>query len=188
MIERDEVVAFLRLVEINTTEGPFRFILGTDGAFTDSAGHEWIGSTILSGSENTMVIGDTAPRGSLTVRFMQDPSLPDIVAQMKELGADYVARKPVRFFLQRFFDLSEVGAPVEPPVLLFTRQATGLTFNLEGPATRAITLSYEGIGASGNMQRRMVYNTTDHARLIGRENPSLQYIPQAEDTLAPLFG
>ena len=189
MIEpREEVRIVLRLVEITTTEGPFRFILGTDGRFTDTLGREWLGSTILSGSDNEMLIGDTAPRGSLTMTFIQDPSMPDVVAQMKELGLDYIFGLPVRFFMQPLASIEEVGAPTMPPVLRRTRTQTGLSFALEGPAQRSITLTYEGVGATGNHQRRLAYNTADHARLIGRQNPSLQYIPQEVANDVALIG
>ncbi|MCJ8139561.1 hypothetical protein [Falsirhodobacter halotolerans] len=185
---RAEVVAVLPLVEVTTTDGPYRFILGMDGTFTDVANREWLGSSILGGGANEILIGDIAPRGTLSLTFIQDPGLPDTIAQMKALGVDYIYGLPVKFFVQPLASLEEVGRPTLPPILFMTRRQTGLTFNLDGPAQRSITLTYEGVGANGNQQRRQVYNTADHARLIGRANPSLQYIPQEMENDVSLFG
>lgn len=188
MDTRAEVIGVLHLVEINTLDGPFRFMLGLDGEFTDKDGNVWLGSTILGGSERTMMIGDEAPRGSLSMTFIQDPSMPDVVTDVKALGVDYVYGLPVRFFTQPFMSHEEILAPTESPRLMMTRKATGMTFDIDGPARRVITLAYEGVGATGNLQLRRVYNTADHARLIGRANPSLQYIPQAAENDEPMFG
>lgn len=188
METRAEIVGVLHLVEITTLDGPFRFMLGLDGEFIDSSGQRWLGSTILSASERAMMIGDEAPRGSLSMTFIQDPSMADVVTQIKDLGVDYVYGLPVKFWVQPFTSHEEIMAPTSPPRLMLTRKATGITFDIDGPARRTITLAYEGIGANGNHQLRRVYNTADHARLIGRQNPSLQYIPQAAENDVPLFG
>lgn len=189
MIEpRAEVIGILRLAEINTSEGVFRFILGMDGRFVDVNKRVWLGSTLLNVPEIEVLMNDSAPSGSLTFTYLQDPDGPDVVAKMKQLGLAYIYDRPVRFYAQPFHDLSEVGAPVEPPVLLATRLQTGLSFRVDGPAQRSITLTYESIGATGNHQPRLIYNTQDHAALIGRANPSLQYMPQEVENDEPLFG
>lgn len=185
---RAEVLGVLHLVEITTLDGPFRFMLGVDGEFKDTNGRTWLGSTILAAGERTMMVGDEAPRGSLSMTFIQDPSMPDVVTQIKALGVDYVYGLPIKFWVQPFAKHEEAVAPVEAPRLMMTRKATGITFDIEGPARRVITLSYEGVGASGNQQLRRVYNTADHSRLVGAQNPSLQYIPQAAENDEPLFG
>lgn len=185
---RAEVIAVLHLVEVTTTEGPFRFMLGQDGIFTDVNGREWYGSTILSGSDDQMAIGDIAPRGSLNVTWLQDPSMPDVVAELKAKGLAYVYGLPLRFFVQPLASLERAYAPNEPPLHYLTRQQAGLSFAAEGPAQRSITLEYESVGQGRNHQRRMVYNTTDHSRLIGRQNPSLQFLPQEYVMSWPLVG
>ncbi|SMO64102.1 hypothetical protein [Paracoccus laeviglucosivorans] len=185
---RAEVLGIIRLAEVTTAGGVFRFILGLDGRFIDVNGQVWIGSTLLDVPELEMLVGDIAPSGSITITYLQDPDGPDFVGQMKQLGLVYVEGLPVRFYAQPFTDLSQVGAPVEPPELIATRRQTGLTYTVDGPAQRSITLTFETLGASGNHQPRLIYNTEDHAALIGRANPSLQYIPQEIENDEPLFG
>ncbi|MDH2326010.1 hypothetical protein QCN27_03925 [Cereibacter sp. SYSU M97828] len=185
---RAEVLAVLHLVEVTTTEGPFRFMLGQDGIFTDVNGQEWAGSTILSGSDDEFMIGDIAPRGSLTMTWLQDPSMPDVVAELKAKGFAYIYGLSLRFFVQPIASAEEVYAPVAQPVHYLTRQQVGLSFAAEGPSQRSITLDYESVGQGRNHQRRMALNTTDHSRLIGRQNPSLQFMPQEYQNQEPLIG
>lgn len=185
---RAEVLYSLELVAVTTTEGVFRFVLGHDGIFTATDGSVWYGASILSGSDDQMMIGDVAPTGSLSVAWMQDPSMPDISGQMKALGLDYVLGLPIRFYVQPLASLEEVFAPAQPYQLYMTRQASGLPFTAEGPARRSITLSYVSVGQGRNHQRRQVYNTADHSALVGASNPSLQFMAQEYIMKEPLVG
>ena len=45
---RADHVGILDLVEINTTDGPFHFMLGQDGPFTDVNGVEWLNTPDLA--------------------------------------------------------------------------------------------------------------------------------------------
>lgn len=185
---RAEVVAMFTLVEIDTADGTYRFLLGQDGIFTDINGQKWFGSSILSGSDDQMVIGAIAPTGSLTVTWQQDPSMPDVIEKMRALGLAYVYGRKIRFYDQFFASFDEKHAPVTAPQLFMTRVSVGLDFAAEGPARRSITLQYEGTARMRNHQRRMVYNTVDHSRLVGAQNPSLQFLPKEYRNQEPLIG
>src|SRR5690554_3463678 len=97
---RDEVIAVLDLVEIDTMDGTYRFIIGTDGVFRDSNGAEWWGSALASVSGLESGINGVAPEGQIVMSFFQDPTMPDLIAEMKDQGVDYIAGQEIRFFLQ----------------------------------------------------------------------------------------
>lgn len=184
---RAEVVAMFTLVEIDTADGTYRFLLGQDGIFTDVNGQQWFGSSILSGSDDQMVIGAIAPTGSLTVSWHAGPDS-DVIEKMRELGLEYVYGRQIRFYDQYFASFEEMYAPVTPPELFMTRVSVGLDFMADGPARRQISLQYEGTARMRNHQRRMVYNTVDHSRLVGAQNPSLQFLPKEYRNQEPLIG
>ena len=83
---RGATVGGFHLCEIDTPDGPVRFIIGADGAFTDVNGNTWVGSVLGNVSSLGSAIGGEAPEGSLTLSFFQDPRAPDLVAQVKALG------------------------------------------------------------------------------------------------------
>lgn len=185
---RADAVAMLELVSIDTPDGVARYILGRDGKFTDVDGHVWWGSTLVSSPEAEMPINGTAPSGALTLAYFQDPSQPDLIEQIRALGADYITGRPITFWLQVFGDVREFWAPVAAPIRLMTRQMTSLGFAGAGPLERSITLTFESAFAGRNTGRGWVYNTTDHARLVGASNPSLQYMPHDTYQEQPLFA
>lgn len=185
---RGEVVFILDLVNINTVDGDFGFILGADGAFTDVNGKRWIGSTLLQGSDDELAIGGAAPSGSLSLSFFQDPSEPDVIQQMKDLGVAYVEDRPVTFHVQPLRSQAEFYAPVLAPIKVMTRTARRLAFGISGPLERSIVLSYESVFERRRQRRGLVYNTTDHAALTGAANPSLRYMPTTTYQEQKLFG
>lgn len=69
------------LVELDTPDGVFRFLLGTDGIFKDVNGVEWIGSTVLAASSLEASIDGRAPAGELTLTYFQDPEAPNLISQ-----------------------------------------------------------------------------------------------------------
>lgn len=176
---RAESVCKLDLVSIDTPDGLARFVLGGDGIFRDFAGHVWWGSSLIAATDLELSIGGTAPSGSLTLSYSQDTSAgaPGLMAQVRSLGADYVRGRAVTFLVQPLQSIEEFHAPTLAPIPMAVRAASFISFEIDGPQRRAITLGIEGPFSGRNEARGFVYNTADHARLIGSANPSLQFMP-----------
>ena len=182
------IFAALDLCEVNTLDGPARFILGADGVFTDINGNTWVGSQLGAVSSLGAAIGGEAPEGEITLSYFQDPDADDLIAQLIALGVDYVGGQEVRFYVQTFASHAEFYAPVKAPVLWLTRIARKLTFSAGGAQDRSITLSFEAWSENRMAAGRTVLNTKGHAKLIGEENPSLTYIPTTDFQEQKLFG
>lgn len=185
---RDAAVAYLRLVSIDTTDGEFRFILGADGRFVDVNGQEWVGSVLIGGSENADAINGVAPEGALTMSFFQDPNVPDLVAQVRDLGLAYVEGREIKFFLQPILTHAEFSAPTIAPVLRRTRRAVSVTTRSEGVQGRALVLNYEAATIDRRGRRAVMLNSEGHAKLIGAANPSLSLMPTTLEQDERLFG
>jgi hypothetical protein len=185
---RADLVGALELVKINTSTGVVRLMSGIDGRFTDTLGVEWIGSTLLSAERLEMALGGRAPAGQLTFSFFQDPLAPDLISQMRALGADHVRNRPVTFLVQPLLTYADLHQPQVAPIEVAQRRMTSITTTAEGPITRAITLTFEGTFAGRNTARRWTYTTEDHARLVGGPNPSLQFMPKDDFQEEKLFG
>ncbi|MBT9387016.1 hypothetical protein KM176_24460 [Pseudooceanicola sp. CBS1P-1] len=167
----------LRLANLSTPDGDFGFIVGTEGRFTDVTGKAWVGSTLITAGDTEMSLNGTAPSGSVTLSFLQDPDAPDLVAQVRALGPDYVAGRAITFWIQPFTTLEEMYVPVFAPCLYATRVMRKISLTASGAQDRAISLSFEGPFEFRKGARRRIYNTTDHGQLLGAANPSLTYIP-----------
>ena len=183
-----DLVGALELVEIDTPDGAFGFMTNIDGRFTSIDARTWIGSTLISAEALEMALGGRAPAGKLTLSFFQDPLAPDLIAQVRALGADYVRGRPVTFLVQPLLAQSDLHAPQTPPIQLARRTMTSVTLAADGPVTRAITLAFEGPFAGRNTARQFTYTTEDHARLVGGPNPSLQFMPSDTFQEEKLFG
>ncbi|MGI3169980.1 hypothetical protein ACRARG_12545 [Pseudooceanicola sp. C21-150M6] len=185
---RDRLVGFLDLVNINTTDGDFGFIAGTDGVFTDINGKTWYGSTLISVPRLQSAIDGVAPSGSIEMSFIQDPSDVDVVGQIRELGLAYIKDRPISFYLQPIRSMSEFHAPTLPPELHMTRTMRTLTFAGAGAAERSITVGFEPWTEDRRSAKRIAYNTDGHAKLIGSANPSLSFMPTENFEEEKLFG
>lgn len=185
---RAEVIGLLDLVEMDTPDGPARFMPGVDARFVDIAGREWIGSQLISGSAIEWAREGQAPEGELTLSYFQDPDAPDLIQQLRTLGSDYVRGQAVRFYVQPLGSVAEFSAPVYPPVLVATRVARTLTYEIDGDVSRRLTLSIESQLAARRGARGLYYTTEDHSRLVGAANPSLQFMPSESRVEEQLFG
>lgn len=185
---RADVVGMLNLVEIDTPDGPFGFMVGIDGRFVSTDARVWWGSTLISGGDLEMSIGGVAPSGSLTLSFIEDPDAGDLVGEIRALGRDYIADRAVTFYLQPILSMAEFVAPTLAPVPVAVRRATGIGFQAAGPMQRSISLAFEGPFAGRNTARGWKYTTTDHARLTGAANPSLEFAPSDLEQDEKLFG
>ncbi|MDJ0631052.1 MAG: hypothetical protein QNJ44_22530 [Rhodobacter sp.] len=173
---RADVVAVFQLVNINTTDGDFGFLVGTDGRFRDVNGKDWWGSQLIGSGPLETSIGGTAPRGEISLSYFQDPEAGDLISQIKALGNDYVKDRPITFYVQPFFN-QEYQAPQIAPIQRARRFMRSITYQFDGPLGRRISVGFETELERRQRARRMVYNTVDHARLTGSANPSLELMP-----------
>lgn len=183
-----EILGVIDLVELDTTEGPARFILGEDGWFKDVNGNKWLGSKLVTCSEVEFSINGTAPGVELSFSFIQDPDEEDLVAAVKTMGVEAVKGRPARFYLQYIASTAEYFRPVEAPQLLTTRTMMNIGYAFEGPQVRRLSLTVEG---AFNLRSKPVggrYNTADHSRRVGHENPSLEFMPTNNFDEQALFG
>ncbi|MGR3452874.1 hypothetical protein [Pseudooceanicola sp.] len=185
---RDAVVGVLDLCNINTPDGDFGFLLGQDGIFTDVNGKRWYGSTLISVPKLQSAIDGIAPAGTIDLTFIQDPSMPDLVDQVKELGLEYLDGRPITFWIQPIRSMAELQAPVLAPHLHLTRTMRSLTFTASGARDRRITLGFEPWTEDRRAARRIALNTEGHAKLTGTANPSLTFMPTENFEEEALFG
>ena len=185
---RDDVIAVLDLAEIDTPDGPARFIIGTDGVFTDTDGNQWVGSQLVQVSSMQSALDGTAPAGSITLSFFQDPNADSLISQIKELGADYFCGLYGRLGRSVSHSLPEFQAPTFAPIQWMQRTMRTLTFTAGGGQDRSITISFEAWAENRRAARRIVLNTEGHAQLIGEANSSLEFIPTVDFEEEKLFG
>lgn len=183
-----DVVGLLDLVELDTTAGLVRLILNEDARFVDVNGHEWLGSKLISVSEVEFSVNGTAPAVQLNLSFIQDPDAEDLTAAVKEYGVGAVKGRSASFYVQYIGEFKEFYAPVFEPQLLTRREMSNLDYSFEGPQTRMLSLTVEG---PFNLRARPVggrYNTADHSRRCGYDNPSLEFMPNNNSDTQSLFG
>jgi hypothetical protein len=174
------VVGQLDLVEIDTPDGVFRFLLGVDGVFVDINGNQWIGSQILGVGEMDLSINGSAPELQLTLSFFQDPDAPDLMREVSAPGVDYIEGREVRLFVQDLFSTNDLYAPIVAPELFATRIARRIGFSMGGPRDRTITLHCESVSEDRRSARRLQLDRRGHEALIGAENPSLEFMPTTD--------
>lgn len=182
-----EIAAAMTLAELDTPDGPARFMVGAGGRFVSVDGRVWWGSSLISLEDIENGVGGTAPGGRATVAYLQDPFAPPLADEVRRYGADWLSGRPIRLYLQLLRWDEEFTAPVLPPVLHQTRTMRGLDVSIDGPLRRVLTLEFEG-PAEGRRQRRgLFYTTEDHAVLTGAANPSLSLMPTSDVAEEPLF-
>lgn len=184
----EDYFAGLYLVDIDTPDGSYGLIVGADGKFTDLNAKVWYGSTLFSAGDIEEARGGVAPSGSLSMTFFQDPDTPSLIEEIRAQGEDYIKGRECRFYTQVFADPDDLYAPKVAPILRNTRIMRGITFSATGAQDRSITVDFESVNEARNQRRGLVYNTTDHARLIGSANPSLSFIPQDNFRQQKMFG
>lgn len=172
-----DVVGLLNLVNINTPDGDFGFLLQEDGVFTDRSAKAWTGAQVLENPALEASINGTAPAGSLGMTFFVDPGDDGFVAEVKALGVDYVRGRALTFFVQPLFAPGDLWAPQVDPIQIAEFRMQSIVIAANGPLQRTMRLTFEGAFAGRNQARGYYYNTVDHAKLIGAANPSLTYLP-----------
>lgn len=185
---RAPVVAKLDLVNLSTADGDFGFIAGLDGRFVDVNGKTWIGSSLIQASAQESALNGKAPAGEVSMSYYQDPGMPDLVAQIRALGVDYVRDRAITFYVQTFADVGEFYAPKTPPIQIYKRRMKSLSFSIEGDQLRRLTLAFESSWEERRSARRRIYNTVDHSATLGALNPSLEFVPTNNFQEEKLFG
>jgi len=187
---RAEVVGALELVEIDSADGQtWRFMVGQSGVFTDTEGRAWWGAQLLQMDDIEMSINGTAPAGSLTLSYFQDPhpEAPDLVDEVRALGLAYIEGQEMRVFTQPLAQVEDLFAPVSAPRRFVTRRIKSLTTSKDGPFQRSISVQvggpFEGRGTAPGLQ----YTRPDHERLIGEADPSLALMPTRVRPAEKLF-
>jgi len=185
---RDPVAAVLDLCEIDTPDGAARFILGTDGKFTDANGNTWMGSQLLNVGSLESAIGGQAPEGEITLSYFQDPDADNLIAELRATGVDYIAGRPIKFLIQPSGSMAEFQAPTVAPIQWLERTMRVLSFSASGALDRSISVSFEAWSEDRQGALRIVLNTEGHAQLTGSANPSLEFMPTDNFQEEKLFG
>lgn len=183
-----EILGALDLCELDTPDGPARFIIGADGVFTDVDGNKWYGTQLASVTSLESALEGRAPEGSITLSYFQDPDADDLIAQIKALGSDYIKGQPIRFYFQPIGSQAELYNPKVAPIQWMQRTQRSLTYRFSGAQDRSIVLGFEAWTENRRAARRTVMNTEGHAKLIGEKNPSLKYMPTTGSKEWLLFG
>lgn len=184
----DEVIGKFELVNVNTPDGDFGFMLGTDGVFTDINGKQWFGSQLVGMSKLEYAINGKAPAGEITMAFFQDPDSPDLVQQIKSLGAEYINGRLLTFYVQPLSSIEDMYNPKVPPYKIATRVMRTIRLTASGAQNRSITLTFESAWENRRRMKRRIYNTVDHQRYIGAFDPSLEFVPTVDFEEEKLFG
>ncbi len=185
---RDDGIGLLNLVEIDTPDGVYRFGCGFDARFVDSLARTWWSLSVLRMSSLGSAINGVAPDGNLSLSFFQDPDEPDLVEDIQALGADYIAGRPIRFYIQPLRSVVDLYAPVIAPVLIATRTMRTVTSRASGAQDRTLSLTFEGWSEDRRTARRVRFDRAGHEQLLGSSNPSLQYRPTDNREDEKLFG
>ena len=183
-----EILGALDLCEMDTPDGPMRFMIGADGIFTDVNGHKWYGTQLASVSALESALEGRAPEGSITLSYFQDPEADDLISEVKALGVDYIRGRAIRFFFQPIGSMAELFKPKHPPKQWMQRTMRSLRFSASGAQDRSISLGFEAWTEKRRGARRIVMNTEGHAKLTGAPNPSLKYAPTTAFEEEKLFG
>lgn len=184
---RADAFGVLSLVNVNTVDGDFGFILGEDGKFTDTTGKVWWGATIIESPQVDLAIGGVAPSGQIGMSFFQDPDAPDLVAQVRALGSDYIRGRELSLWVQPLVSVNSLYAPEIAPLPVTSFEMRSITASATGPMMRRLSLSFETVFAGRNTARGWFYTTADHAKLTGSENISLSRMPTDARTEEKLF-
>lgn len=175
---RAPVQRLMHLVNVNTPDGDFGFIIGADGRFTDVNGKDWWGSQLVQADGLGFGLNGTAKGSSVSLSFFEDPGEPStLIDDIKTLGAAYVKGRPLTRYVQVFDSVDQMYAPVHAPLQVSRMIMDHVTIEAPNDITRIIRLNLEGEFRVRNGARRLVYNTTDHARQLGAANPSYEFIP-----------
>lgn len=185
---RDDVSGLFHLVQVDTPDGPFRFLLNSEGVFTDTDGNEWLGAALVRDEALGFGLGGTAKASSMHLRMIDDPADPDgLVSQILEIGSDYIKGRSLTRYVQPIGSINEMYAPKYPVQRVSEEVMDYITKEAPDAINRSMTLHLEGAFRVRGGARGLVYNVTDHARQLGTANPSYEFVP-TEPREEKIFG
>lgn len=183
----DEAVGAMLLAHLDTTEGDVRLVFGEDGKFTDTNGNAWYGSKLLTIGDIEDSLNGKAPSWELTCSYTVDPDIGDLVEIVRSYGVDAIDGRPCRLYFQYFGKHEEMYAPIHAPILITRRIMRKLTYTIDGPQTRSVTVTCEGPYPLRSKPVNGRYTDGDQRRRTGGD-PSLEFMPYQAWDDEPLFG
>lgn len=184
----DEAVGAVMLVELDTTEGFLRFMVGENGVFTDANGVKWLGSTLVQIGEVEAAINGIAPSWEMSLSYVHDPERGnDPIAAIREYGVAAIDGRKARLYFQYFGRHEEMYAPIWEPIRLTTRIMRKLSYSLQGEAMRTVSVLCEGPFPLKSRPVNGRYTDADQRRRHGGD-PSLEFMPVHGFDDEPLFG
>jgi hypothetical protein len=182
---RQDVVGALQLANVNTVDGDFGFIVGSDGMFTDINGKTWMGSRLISQPDMPIGINGLSVGGSLEMAFFDESG--SLIEEVKALGANYVDGRLLTFYVQPLFSHSDLYAPQLAPIMRGQFVMRSITMNVEGAMMYRMSLNFENVNEGRNGAPMYQHTESDHSALIGAANPSLRFAPSGDRLPEPLF-
>jgi len=183
----DEAVGRLILFDIDSTEGHVYLQLGEDGYFDDTNGVRWLGSKMMQMGDVESPRNGEAPAFEVQLSYAYDPDVTDLVSAVRSYGLSAIDGRKAVLYFQYLAKHEEFFAPIYQPIRVASFTMRKLSYALEGPQTRRITLTCEGSNPLRGRPRSGRYTDADQRR---REDgdPSCEFIPTNGWDEQSLFG
>jgi hypothetical protein len=182
---RQDVVGALQLANVNTVDGDFGFIVGSDGKFVDINGKTWIGSRLISQPDMAIGINGLSVGGALEMAFFDEGA--SLIEDIKVLGADYVDGRFLTFYVQPLLSHNDLFDPQLAPIMRGRFVMRSITITTEGAMMYRMALGFENVNEGRNGAPMFQHTESDHSALIGSANPSLRFAPSGDRRPEPLF-
>lgn len=184
-----EIVGFVTLVHLDTTQGPLRFMLGEDGWFEDADGTRWLGSKLLSTGRLELSIGDRVPASELSFTYTIDPGQEDLVSVVRAFGVSAVRGRVATYYIQPLVIYDELFRPTLGLITMAQREMTQLSYSIVGPQERRVSVIMDGPMNLASAPPNGRYNTADATRRNGGVyDPSFEFMPASAFDEQSLFG
>ena len=183
-----EIVGYVTLVHLDTTEGVLRFLLGEDGTFTDASGNEWLGSKLLSIGAVELSIGDRVPTTEFSFTYTVDTDGEDLVSIARGFGLAAIRDRYATFYLQPLAQYEEFFAPTFSLVQIARRRMMQLRYDISGPKDRRVSVILDGPMNLASKPTNGRYTTPDATRRKGSEDLSHEFMPTNPFDEQSLFG
>lgn len=188
-----EIVGYITLISLDTTQGPVRVFLSEDDGFFDTLdGLRWYGGRAFEMGDIEAPINGTAPTVTLSFTYYLDPLNPpdqDLIEIVRQNGGvDAIRERWATFYIQPMIAYEDSFRPALG-YFFFTRlQMMQIAFDISGPRRRTVSVVLE---TSNSMRARPpygTYNTADASRRVGFHDPSFEFAPDDSFDEEPLFG
>lgn len=169
-------VGAIMLLQIDSTDGFVRLVLGEDGYFVDISGNRWLGSKLLSMSEIESSLNGQAPAIQFTFTYTSDPTQSDLISAIRSYGVDSINGRSAKLYFQYLGCLEERLAPINSPILLASLIMRKLSYRIESDNMRAVDLVCEGPFPLRSRPVNGRYTDGDQQRRHAGDT-SLEFIP-----------